>query len=211
MGSASSGRVEPCIEIYALCDPATGEIRYIGKANDSEKRLKGHIRDSRRRNTPVYCWIRKLLSSGKFPKMIVLERPRPTEWKDSEARLIAQHKSKRLLNVATGGDEPFCPKEVRAANGRKNAKAIHSDPEKRNKWNLAREVGMLLEDKNINVRIKATLNCMALANLFPDRVPSSWLGIRWNYKDFGDLNEQVIQKYMSERLYSRLDFTGVFA
>ena len=49
------------VEIYALLCPNTKDVRYIGKANDSEKRLKSHIRDSRRRNTPVYCWIKKLL------------------------------------------------------------------------------------------------------------------------------------------------------
>jgi hypothetical protein len=50
-----------------LRDPATNEVRYIGKANDSMKRLKTHIRDSRRRNTPVYSWIKKLASKGLVP------------------------------------------------------------------------------------------------------------------------------------------------
>jgi len=45
----------PCI--YALTDPSTGEVRYIGKANDPSARLKSHLMDSRRRNTPVYRWI----------------------------------------------------------------------------------------------------------------------------------------------------------
>lgn len=44
-------------EIYALHCPDSGEIRYIGKARDSESRLKTHIRDSVSGTTPVRCWI----------------------------------------------------------------------------------------------------------------------------------------------------------
>lgn len=37
--------------IYALADANTGEIRYIGKANDPAKRLQGHMSDSIRRES----------------------------------------------------------------------------------------------------------------------------------------------------------------
>lgn len=29
--------------IYALSDPRTGEVRYVGKANDPKGRLRGHL------------------------------------------------------------------------------------------------------------------------------------------------------------------------
>jgi hypothetical protein len=116
-------------EIYALCCPDTGEVRYIGKAKDSEARLKSHLRDARRRKTPVYCWINKLMAAGKIPAMRVLEIA--DDWREAERRLIAQHRGPRLLNLAEGGDEPHCPSEVRAANGRKNAQAREADPVKR--------------------------------------------------------------------------------
>src|ERR1700753_3270619 len=101
------------VEIYALRDPETNEIRYIGKANNSQARLKSHLRDARTRRTPVYSWINSLLRRGLSPDMIVLETCGPDVWKEREIALIAQYRaaSSRLLNVADGGDEPFCPIE----------------------------------------------------------------------------------------------------
>ena len=106
-------------EIYGLFD-ASGGLRYIGKANNSAKRLSGHMRDARRRRTPVYDWINK---HGR-PEMRVLHICRDGEdWRIIEKRLIAEarERGERLLNLADGGDEPFCPIEVRRANGRKSS------------------------------------------------------------------------------------------
>lgn len=105
------------IEIYALCDPDDGTIKYVGKAVCSKKRLKSHLRDSRRRNTPVYQWIRSL---EKAPELKVLEVVFEYEWKDAERRWIEEYRG-QILNLAKGGNEPFCPLEVRAENGRNNA------------------------------------------------------------------------------------------
>jgi protein-tyrosine phosphatase len=118
------------VEIYTLSHPLTKEVRYIGKANDSKKRLMKHLSDSKRRNTPVYCWIRKLCSSGLIPNIEVIEIINSENWMDAEIKHISEYKNKgyRLLNVASGGDEPFCSKEIRAENGKKVAEAIHSDP-----------------------------------------------------------------------------------
>lgn len=55
------------VDIYALCDPDTGDVRYIGKANCAQLRLKSHLRDARIRKTPVYCWINELLAKGLCP------------------------------------------------------------------------------------------------------------------------------------------------
>lgn len=106
----------PCI--YALCDNETGEVRYIGKANDPHKRLASHMRDSKRRKTPVYNWIRK----NGTPDMKIVAAD-CADWKSAEviAIEVARSLGARLLNVATGGDEPFCPQSVRAENGQKNA------------------------------------------------------------------------------------------
>lgn len=43
--------------IYGLYD-SNGELRYIGKANNPEKRLEGHRRNSKKSNTPLYLWVR---------------------------------------------------------------------------------------------------------------------------------------------------------
>lgn len=111
------------VEIYGLYDPS-GQLRYIGKANDSEKRLKSHLADSKKRSTPVYCWIRSLLSSGQAPTIKVLSVVAFPDWQSEEKRLIALHRENgnRLLNVAEGGDEPFCSDETRS----QNAKALNA-------------------------------------------------------------------------------------
>lgn len=139
-------------EIYALLDPRDGSVRYIGKANCAASRFKGHMRDSRRRNTPVYCWIRKLSDLGLAPKLSILETT--DDWQAAERRLIIEHRNNgvKLLNVAEGGDQPFCPTEVRAANGRANAKK--RDPRI---WRLRQVLGSALKRGHVSEETKAKL------------------------------------------------------
>ena len=101
--------------IYGLFD-ATGELRYIGKSNNPKKRLGSHLRDAKRLKTPLYAWINK----HGMPEMRVLEANCP-DWQEAERRHIADARARgeRLLNIADGGDEPFCPPEVRASNWKK--------------------------------------------------------------------------------------------
>ncbi len=129
--------------IYGLADSETGEVRYIGKANDPEARLKSHMRDSRRRDTPVYRWIRK---HGR-PNLVILVDG-CADWKADESRMIAEARARgdRLLNVADGGDEPLCSTEVRAANGRKVAALRVSTPDKKRLYELKRSLGQSLKD-----------------------------------------------------------------
>lgn len=103
--------------IYALCDPSDGRIRYIGKAKDAEKRLKGHLREKRRRS-PLYSWIASLRKQGLKPTCKILEDC-VGDWCGAEKRLIAQYREQcpDLLNLADGGDEPKCSLETRRQNG----------------------------------------------------------------------------------------------
>lgn len=113
------------VEIYALLDPRDNSLRYIGKANCSRKRLASHLRDMNSRDTPVYRWMRKLNSLGHRPVVEVLVVCSDEDWKSVERRAIqkAREAGVRLLNVADGGDEPYCSPDVRAANGRKAAQS----------------------------------------------------------------------------------------
>lgn len=114
------------VEIYALTHPDTGEIRYIGKANDSKKRLRKHLQDARRRRSPLYSWILSLAQGGKSPSVKVIDVCLSSEWQETEIRLIAEHrKSSRLLNLADGGNAPHCPHEVRKANAAKLNSGTH--------------------------------------------------------------------------------------
>lgn len=90
--------------IYALCEPETGEIRYIGKSNDPNARLSGHIRDeeiNRRTN-----WIKHLRARGKAPELsVLLEIPLP-EWGTWERAFIKFFRGAGcdLVNATDGGD-----------------------------------------------------------------------------------------------------------
>lgn len=60
--------------IYALTDPDTGEVRYIGKASYPEDRLTTHCTPISSPKTKRDFWINSLLASGKKPKMIILDK-----------------------------------------------------------------------------------------------------------------------------------------
>jgi len=133
-------------EIYALSHPVTREIRYIGKANDSKKRLASHIRDSRRRDTPVYRWIRKLASSGLTPSLDVVVRCE--DWKAAERMAIASCRARgmRLLNVADGGDQPHITAEQRADACRAMNAKVSSDPVAAQLREIKRNLGKIYRD-----------------------------------------------------------------
>ncbi len=136
-------------EIYGLFDPISGELRYIGKANSSAVRLRTHLRDCKRRSTPVYLWMRELVAP---PVLKVLEQAK--NWKEAEKRLIAHHREigANLLNLAPGGNEPYCSKEIRAQNGRDNAQS-------RNKhfWKLKQMMGVSLRKGFVSESTKVKL------------------------------------------------------
>lgn len=160
--------------IYGLYDQS-GALRYIGKANDPEARLKGHVYDMSKKKSALYNWMRK----NGVPQMRVIEHD-CADWEESERRLIAEARERgdKLLNIADGGDQPYCSPEVRAENGRKNAKAIHSSPERKRFWlikrNLAQAIrdGFLSNEKRKVLReaaIRYPESLSAFANI-PDRV-----------------------------------------
>lgn len=96
------------VEIYGLYCPDTGAIRYIGKANNTGERFKSHLRDSRKRKTPVYRWISGLLEQSKEPICEVLAVVPAEKWENAEIDIIHQARTDGcdLLNVAKGGNEP---------------------------------------------------------------------------------------------------------
>lgn len=111
------------VEIYGLFHPETDELRYIGKANNADERLKTHLLDSKKFVRPIHRWVSKLLRSGKRPVVRVLETV-PTElWEETERRLIAEYRTKtRLLNLADGGNQPSqTPEQARRAAQASNA------------------------------------------------------------------------------------------
>lgn len=143
--------------IYALIDPRDGRVRYIGKAKDAQKRLKGHMRETRRRS-PLYSWIASLKKQGLQPSCEILLTC-VGDWCEAEKRLIAEYREKfsDLLNLADGGDEPHCPIEVR----RENAKNLVNHPNrdfwlKKAKIAIALRHGWVSEHTREKMRAAAT-------------------------------------------------------
>lgn len=101
--------------IYALRDPRTDEIRYIGFSSRGMERpnehfLPGHYNGEKRKHYPLYKWMRKMISLGLVPRIDVLEYcATEAELPELETILVALHKEAgaRLLNCTEGGDGTF--------------------------------------------------------------------------------------------------------
>ena len=46
----NEGKKEMVLYVYALCDPLTGDVRYIGKTENLERRYKEHLSYSGKKN-----------------------------------------------------------------------------------------------------------------------------------------------------------------
>lgn len=150
------------VQIYVLHDDK--EFRYVGKAVDAQKRLKSHLRDARRRDTPVYRWIRKLAQNGQTPKVWVWTECHESNWPEVERKCIALARQMgwRLLNVADGGDQPKCDIETRRENGRKSAIARASTATKKRIWHLKLMIGRAIKDGALTDKAKKSLREAAL-------------------------------------------------
>src|SRR5262249_52955185 len=109
--------------IYALIDPLDCRERYIGKSNNPQSRLRGHIFDSKTNDYPVHRWIRKLARLSLVPTVIILEEINQAAWKEAERKWIAHysHIHCDLLNLAPGGEGPYDYRRIEKGEERYNA------------------------------------------------------------------------------------------
>lgn len=86
--------------VYALCEPDSGEVRYIGLSGNLWKRLLAHYRHSGIR--PVKEWIESLRARNLIPSLKVLAEVRGIEvGLEAEEKEIKRHfhqPNSRLLN-----------------------------------------------------------------------------------------------------------------
>ena len=68
-------------KIYALICPMDGEVKYIGKSNNPEKRLKDHLLDFRCMDLHKAQWVRLLKAQKKRPILVVLDEVDLFDWK----------------------------------------------------------------------------------------------------------------------------------
>ncbi len=97
--------------IYALCEPDTYEVRYIGRADLPKARLNEHINDYKYYYSPKTCWIVHLLKQNKVPKMLIIETCKSDEWEEREKFWIKSYRDSGsdLLNGTDGGDGAVNP------------------------------------------------------------------------------------------------------
>ncbi len=109
-------RMKRRVYIYALIDPVTDEIRYVGKSIRPMQRLQNHCNEKAR--TWRTNWIQSLIAAGRRPEVRVLEiLDRDDDWKAAEIHWIASLRDRgaRLTNCTSGGDGvPNLPPEIRA-------------------------------------------------------------------------------------------------
>jgi hypothetical protein len=91
--------------LYALMDPRTDEMRYIGQSRNTKLRDKGHFNQCKYYETPKDLWIRELRAAGMRPDTIVLEEVHPNARDERERYWIkrARERGVPLLNIGPGG------------------------------------------------------------------------------------------------------------
>jgi plasmid stabilization system protein ParE len=89
------------ISIYALFDPLTGVVRYVGATIDPKKRLTQHLFTKRSR---IAGWIRELKQRGDLPGIRILEKVAFEDAPDAEQRWIREMREsgQSLLNAHKG-------------------------------------------------------------------------------------------------------------
>ena len=93
------------IYIYALLDPVTQQVRYIGKTIRLKERLANQCNE--RSRTHRCYWIQGLLAQGLKPEQVILETlPDGSEWEWREMFWIAKGRQLQwpLVNATSGGD-----------------------------------------------------------------------------------------------------------
>ncbi len=92
--------------IYALLDPRTKAIRYVGKADDPQKRLGDHLRQCKCGESYRAHWLRQLLRNGLKPLLEVVDEVAQAEWAAVECAYVTFYKEQgcELVNATPGGD-----------------------------------------------------------------------------------------------------------
>ena len=92
--------------IYGLVDPTTGLLRYVGVTRFTpEVRLYKHKIDTLSLNTRLAQWLRGLLSTGRLPMIVVIERG----YDRRRERFWIEHYRRAgvpLTNLTNGGRSP---------------------------------------------------------------------------------------------------------
>lgn len=94
------------VYIYALIDPDTGELRYIGATDNIVRRMREILAPNLSKSRKRAEWIIELKAEGKQPNLSILETCPEAEAVLVERKWIARYRElgAPLLNVHVGGE-----------------------------------------------------------------------------------------------------------
>lgn len=97
------------VRIYAVLDPDSNDVRYVGKTYRTlYRRLTEHLLDCKKKShTHAGRWFAKMRRNGIRPVVFLLETvPAGGDWQKAEAYWIRRfrQKEKRLVNATDGGE-----------------------------------------------------------------------------------------------------------
>lgn len=97
------------VYIYTLTDPKDGSVKYIGKTFRLGRRLRDHLYEAKKSNTPKNAWINKLLREGRKPILDIIDECYIKESNDLEIYWISQFKTWgfELKNYTNGGEGSY--------------------------------------------------------------------------------------------------------
>lgn len=153
--------------IYALADPDTDEVRYVGKADSVKERYASHLREAKQGKQSYKCaWIRQILTKQQKPKLIILEEVSLEDWKKAEIYYIAEFKKlgHNLTNIAKGG-EGFETGYVQ-------------DQLFRIKKYFGKRYNEAKKSKNYALMNRIALTIVEMAEKRPEIVPKRWMAIQ---------------------------------
>lgn len=93
-------------KIYTLSCPKSYDVRYVGKTNNPEQRLKAHNNKARDKNTHKRNWIIKLKNEGLKPIFTIIDEVPLDNWQYWEKFYISKFKQLNcdLVNYSDGGE-----------------------------------------------------------------------------------------------------------
>lgn len=91
--------------IYILQHPVTEDVRYVGKTNNPERRMRHHLSNQSKNGARIKNWIKSLKKNGLKPYMTVIDET-DNDWQELEMYWISQFKSWgfNLTNITSGGE-----------------------------------------------------------------------------------------------------------
>lgn len=111
MGTKSRNKgagYERKVYIYALIDPITKEIRYVGCSLNADNRYKAHLHEASHNHKCHKCnWIRKLVREGNSPVLNIIDEVPEEDWQLAECAWIFHYREElecKLTNMTDGGD-----------------------------------------------------------------------------------------------------------